>query len=177
MKDLFNSVSGIVCSSRKQQGMLKGKKTKRDTFSSFFQLLKIISLDEASRPLCPILFASVWSLFEPWWQPHHLVATSSTVSPCASRTKDRLFFPSKPGACPCHQCPLLAILWGIMNSHYIKFNGPLPCLLSITPFHRKRVISICSRSVQQIASRLVAQIAWPQASHPVCWGTIHHAGG
>lgn len=46
-----------------------------------------------------------------------------------------------------------------------------------SPLFIARVISTCSRSVQQIASRLAAQIAWPQASHPVYWGTIHHTGG
>lgn len=70
-----------------------------------------------------------------------------TVLPCASGTKDCLFFPSKPGPCPCHWCPLLPILWRIMNSHYIKFNGPLQCPRSITPFHSKSYIylfSLCS---------------------------------
>lgn len=83
----------------------------------------------------------------------------------------------KPGASLCHLCPLLPILWRVMNSHYIKLKGFLPCLLSIAAFHCKRVISICSHSIQQIVSHLVAQTAWPQASHPACWGTILHRGG
>lgn len=119
----------------------------------------------------------VWFLFEFWWQPHHPVATSSRVSLRALGIKGYFFFPSKPGVWLCHLCPLLPILWRIMNSHYIKLNRFLPCLLSMTAFHSRRVISICSHPIQQTASHLVAQTAWPQASHPVCWGTIHHTGG
>lgn len=87
------------------------------------------------------------------------------------------FFPPKPGAWLCHLCPLLPILRRIMNSHYIKLNGFLPCLLSIAAFHCRRVLSTCSHPIQQIPSHWVAQAAWPQASHPACWGTIHHTGG
>lgn len=145
-------------------------KVKPQTFFPFFYLLKITSLGEASRSVCPILSALVWCLFELWWQPHHPVATTSAVSLHELGTKGYFFFPSKPGAWLCHLCPSLPILWRIVNSHYIKLNGFLPCLLSITSFHCKRVISICSHPIQQIASHLVAQTAWPQASHPAAGG-------
>lgn len=66
------------------------------------------------------------------------------------------------------------ILWGIMNIHYLKFKRALPCLLSVTSFHSKRVIIYLFLFCSTDCWPFHGTDCCPQASHPLCWETIHH---
>lgn len=140
MKDLFQypelsapAVGSRECLSKKK----KKKEETRDSsyFCSFWKPSVRWSIQiTASHPLC-ISRISLWCVVA---APPSCGGQFRSVTPCCRDKAVPFQLFQTWGSLMPLRVPY--ILWGIMNIHYLRFKRALPCLLSVTSFHSKRVI-------------------------------------